>query len=76
MHIDESSLEGTLKVLDSIITKMLKLLGNGLEKHRIILCAGDQLTRSLLDKVSRLLLNMMISLLTDAYGSGFCFLLR
>ncbi|KIM79039.1 hypothetical protein PILCRDRAFT_10701 [Piloderma croceum F 1598] len=52
MHIDESSLEGTLKVLDSIITKMLKLLGNGLEKHRIILCAGDQLTRSLLDKAS------------------------
>jgi hypothetical protein len=60
MHIDESSLEGTLKVLNSIITKTLKLSGDGLEKHGIILCAGDQLTMSLLDKVSRLLLNMMI----------------
>jgi len=51
MHIDESSLEGTLKVLDNIITKTLKLSGEGLEKHGVILCAGDQLTMSLLDKV-------------------------
>ena len=50
MHIDESSLEGTLHVLKTIITKTLKLEGNGLEKHGIILCAGDQLTLSLLDK--------------------------
>jgi len=52
MHIDESSLEGTLKVLDNIITKTLKLSGEGLEKHGVILCAGDQLTMSLLDKVA------------------------
>ena len=52
MHIDESSLEGTLKVLDLIITGTLKLSGEGLEKHGIILCAGDQLTISLLDKVN------------------------
>jgi hypothetical protein len=51
MHIDESSLEGTLHVLETIITKTLKLEGNGLEKHGIILCVGDQLTLSLLDKV-------------------------
>ena len=51
MHIDESSLEGTLQVLDQIITKTLKLSGEGLAKHSIILCAGDQLTMSLLDKV-------------------------
>jgi len=51
MHIDELSLEGTLQVLNEVITKTLKLLGNGLAKHGIILCAGDQLTMSLLDKV-------------------------
>jgi len=51
MHIDESSLEGTLGVLENIITKTLKLSGEDLKKHGIILCAGDQLTMSLLDKV-------------------------
>jgi len=51
MHTDESSLEGTLQVLSDIITKTLKFSGDGLEKHGIILCAGDQLTMSLLDKV-------------------------
>ena len=49
MHIDESSLEGTLQVLNEIITKTLKLSDDGLAKHGIILCAGDQLTMSLLD---------------------------
>jgi hypothetical protein len=52
MHIDESSLEGTLLVLEDIITKTLKLSNDDLEKHGIILCAGDQLTMSLLDKVT------------------------
>ena len=52
MHIDESSLEGTLQVLNEIITKTLKLSGDGLAAHDIILCAGDQLTMSLLDKVT------------------------
>jgi hypothetical protein len=51
MHMDKSSLEGTLQVLSDIITKTLKLSGDSLEKHSIILCAGDQLTMSLLDKV-------------------------
>jgi hypothetical protein len=51
MHIDESSLEGTLEVLNEIITKTLRLSGDGLASHSIILCAGDQLTMSLLDKV-------------------------
>lgn len=51
MHIDESSLEGTLQVLEAIITKTLKLTDESLEKHGIIFCGGDQLTMSLLDKV-------------------------
>lgn len=52
MHIDESSLEGTLKVLRAILCDSLKLTGDALENHGIVLCAGDQLTISLLDKVS------------------------
>ena len=51
MHIDKLSLEGTLHVLETIITKTLKLESNGLEKHGIIFCVGDQLTLSFLDKV-------------------------
>lgn len=53
MHIDESTLEGTLKVLEAILIKTLKLSADILEKHGIILCAGDQLTMALLDKVYR-----------------------
>ena len=52
MHIDKSGLEGTLEVLNTIICDALKLSADGLEKHGIILCAGDQLSISLLDKVS------------------------
>jgi hypothetical protein len=52
MHIDESSLEGTLEVLNAIICDALKLSADGLEMHGIVLCAGDQLSISLLDKVS------------------------
>jgi len=52
MHIDELSLEETLSVLESIFSKTLKLSGEDLKKHGVILCAGDQLTMSLLDKVS------------------------
>ena len=51
MHIDKSSLEGTLEVLNTIICDALKLFADRLEKHGIILCA-DQLSISLLDKVS------------------------
>ena len=52
MHIDELSLEGTLEVLNKIITETLRLSSDGLAWHGIILCAGDQLTMSLLDKVA------------------------
>jgi hypothetical protein len=62
MHIDELSLEGTLKVLDTIITKTLRLSGEGLDKHDIILCAGDQLTMSLLDKVLIVSCHIILSL--------------
>ena len=51
MHIDESSLNGTLLVLDTIICCSLKLTEDDIKWHDIFICAGDQLSISLLDKV-------------------------
>jgi len=51
MHIDESSLDGTLEVLDTIITCHLKFTVANLQKHGILICAGDQLSKLLVDKV-------------------------
>ena len=51
MHIDESSLEGTLGVLNTIFRDSLRLTEDDIKKHGIIICAGDQLSLSLLDKV-------------------------
>jgi hypothetical protein len=54
MHIDESSLEGTLEVFKAIFQRSLQLTEDDLKKHGIVLCAGDQLSMSLLDKVCRI----------------------
>lgn len=54
MHIDESSLEGTLAVLNSILQHTLGLGEDEIKKHGLIICAGDQLSLSLLDKVCKL----------------------
>jgi hypothetical protein len=51
MHIDESSLEGTLKVLNTIFCDTLKMSAEDLKKHSLVFCASDQLSISLLDKV-------------------------
>lgn len=61
MHIDESSLDGTLEVLGHITSTTLKLTEDDIKKHGIIICAGDQLSKSLLDKV-RLLFCLYYSL--------------
>lgn len=51
MHIDESSLDGTIEVFETIFGRVLKMTDEDLQKIGIILCAGDQLSCSLLDKV-------------------------
>ena len=51
MHVDESSLEGTLKALNTIFCDTLKMSAEDLERHGLMFCAGDQLSISLLDKV-------------------------
>ncbi|KAF4590201.1 hypothetical protein EYR40_009400 [Pleurotus pulmonarius] len=52
MHIDESSLDGTLEVLETIITRTLEMDADAIKKHGVFICAGDQLSISLLDKAS------------------------
>ena len=51
MHIDESSLEGTLNVLSTIFRTSLNLTEEDVKNHGLIICAGDLLSLSLLDKV-------------------------
>ena len=60
MHIDESSLDGTLEVIDNIIRNTLKMTAEDVEKHGLIMCAGDQLTISLLDKVCNVYLSSLL----------------
>jgi hypothetical protein len=50
MHIDESSLEGTLGVMDAIFRSTLELTEDDVKTHGLVICAGDQLSLSLLDK--------------------------
>ncbi|KAF8798380.1 hypothetical protein BYT27DRAFT_7228445 [Phlegmacium glaucopus] len=52
MHINESSLEGTLGVMDTIFQSTLELTEDDIKTHGLVLCAGDQLSLSLLDKIS------------------------
>jgi len=51
MHIDESSLEGTLNVLSTIFRTSLNLTEEDVKRHGLVICAGDQLSLSLLNKV-------------------------
>jgi hypothetical protein len=55
MHIDESSLDGTINVFGSIFGSTLKFTGAELEKIGVVLCAGDQLSCSLLGKRSSIM---------------------
>lgn len=49
--IDESSLAGTLNIIETIICTTLKMTPEELKRHGIIICSGDLLTWSLTDKV-------------------------
>lgn len=52
MPVDEGSIDGTIEVLDTLIQKVLKLTEADVRRHGVIMCAGDQLTNSLVDKAS------------------------
>lgn len=51
MPTDESSIDGTLEVIETLLQKVLQLSEDDIQKHGVIICAGDQLTNSLVDKV-------------------------
>jgi hypothetical protein len=51
MYIDESTLEGTLGVMSTIFRRTLELAEDDIKKHGLVICAGDQLSLALLDKV-------------------------
>ena len=51
MHIDESSLEGTLGAMSTIFWDTSELAEDDMKKHGLVICAGDQLSLALLDKV-------------------------
>jgi hypothetical protein len=55
MPIDESSLDGTIDVFSTIFRNTLKLTGQDIERHGVVICAGDQLSASLFDKASLML---------------------
>ncbi|KAF8579999.1 hypothetical protein K439DRAFT_1620110 [Ramaria rubella] len=51
MKIDESSIEGTIEVLNTILTKVLKMSVDDLREHGLLFVDGDLLTILLTDKV-------------------------
>ncbi|KAF9472425.1 hypothetical protein BDN70DRAFT_900544 [Pholiota conissans] len=52
MHIDESCLEGTLHLLKTIFCDSLQLTEDDIRRKGVVICAGDYLSLSLLDKIS------------------------
>ncbi|KAJ6563464.1 hypothetical protein B0H10DRAFT_2239438 [Mycena sp. CBHHK59/15] len=52
MEIDESSLDGTIDVFATIFKSTLKLTAEDIQRHGVVICAGDQLSASLFDKVA------------------------
>ncbi|PCH34550.1 hypothetical protein WOLCODRAFT_19414 [Wolfiporia cocos MD-104 SS10] len=50
IHIDKSSLDSTINVMEMIFYKTLQLSEDDIRRHSIILCGGNQLSVSLLDK--------------------------
>lgn len=52
LTIDESSIDGTIKIIRTIICSILRMSPEDLRRHGIIICSGDLLTYSLIDKVS------------------------
>ncbi|KAJ7706671.1 hypothetical protein B0H17DRAFT_1287236 [Mycena rosella] len=51
MKIDESSLDGTIDVIDNIVTRTLQLTAAGMREHGVMFNGGDLLSLNLTDKV-------------------------
>ncbi|KAJ7864341.1 hypothetical protein B0H13DRAFT_2353767 [Mycena leptocephala] len=51
MQIDESSLDGTIDVFSTIFRTSLRMTEEDIKRHGVVICAGDQLSASLFDKI-------------------------
>ncbi|KAJ7806710.1 hypothetical protein B0H14DRAFT_2381776 [Mycena olivaceomarginata] len=51
MKIDESSLDGTIDVIDTVVTRTLQLNAAGMRAHGVMFAGGDLLSLNLTDKV-------------------------
>ncbi|KAJ7869595.1 hypothetical protein B0H14DRAFT_3579250 [Mycena olivaceomarginata] len=52
MEIDESSMDGTIDLFSTIFRGSLKMTEDDIKRHGVVICAGDQLSASLFDKVA------------------------
>ncbi|KAJ7117026.1 hypothetical protein C8R44DRAFT_627043 [Mycena epipterygia] len=66
MKIDESSLDGTIDVLDTMITRTLQLTAAGMRAHGVMFAGGDLLSLNLTDKA--IAARRQDTELLDAYG--------
>ncbi|KAJ7101048.1 hypothetical protein C8R44DRAFT_888014 [Mycena epipterygia] len=66
MKIDESSLDGTIDVLDTMITRTLQLTAAGIRAHGVMFAGGDLLSLNLTDKA--IAARRQDTELLDAYG--------
>ncbi|KAJ6572357.1 hypothetical protein B0H10DRAFT_1740381, partial [Mycena sp. CBHHK59/15] len=67
MKIDESSLDGTIDVIDTTVTRTLQLTAAGMRAHGVMFAGGDLLSLNLTDKA--IAARREGTELLDAYGS-------
>ncbi|KAJ6555255.1 hypothetical protein B0H10DRAFT_2201691 [Mycena sp. CBHHK59/15] len=67
MKIDESSLDGTIDVIDTTVTRTLQLTAAGMRAHGVMFAGGDLLSLNLTDKA--IAARREDTELLDAYGS-------
>ncbi|KAJ7310180.1 hypothetical protein DFH08DRAFT_718888, partial [Mycena albidolilacea] len=66
MKIDESSLDGTIEVIDTIVTRTLQFTAAGMRAHGVMFAGGDLLSLNLTDKA--IAARREDTELLDAYG--------
>ncbi|KAJ6622442.1 hypothetical protein B0H10DRAFT_2341405 [Mycena sp. CBHHK59/15] len=69
MKIDESSLDGTIEVIDTIVIRTLQLDNAGIRAHGVMFTGGDLLSLSLTDKASAIAARREDTNLLDRYGA-------
>ncbi|KAJ7829531.1 hypothetical protein B0H13DRAFT_1916484 [Mycena leptocephala] len=68
MKIDESSLDGTIDVIDTVVTRTLQLNAAGMRVHSVMFAGGDLLSLNLTDEARAVSARREGTELLDAYG--------